>query len=104
MVVGVGATGATIQAPRDGRPTAAELRALGVVATVAVLVELAEALAWGRVDHATQVALEGATAVEEGEERVYISAAADAPNRARVSVVHHGHGTLLQRHVGQPGV
>eukprot|EP00964_Phaeocystis_antarctica_P152380 scaffold120241_cov90-Phaeocystis_antarctica.AAC.4 len=102
--LGVGATGVTIQAPRDGRPTAAELRALGVVATVAVLVELAEALAWGRVDHATQVALEGATAVEEGEERVDVGAAAKAPDRARVSVVHHGHGALLQRHVGQPGV
>ena len=96
--------GATIQAPRDGRPTAAELTTLGVVATVAVLVELAEALAWGRVDHATQVALEGATAVEERKERVDVGAAADAPDRARVSVVHHGHGTLKQRHVGQPGV
>ena len=71
-----------------------------MVATVAVLVDLAEVIAWGRVDHATQVALEGATAVEEGKERVDVRAAADAPNRARVSVVHHGHGTLLQRHVG----
>jgi len=79
---------------------AAELRALSVVPTVAILVELAEALTWGRVNHATQVALEGATAVEEGKERVDVRAAADAPNRARVSVVHHGHGTLLQRHVG----
>ena len=95
MVVGAGATGATIQAPRDGRPTAAELRALGVVATVAVLVELAEALAWGRVDHATQVALKGATAIEEGEERVDVGAAADAPDRARASEVYHGHDALL---------
>ena len=84
--------------------SAAELRALSVVPTAAILVELAEALAWGRVDHATQVALEGATAIEEGEERVDVRAAADAPNRARVSVVHNGHGTLKQRHVGQPGV
>ena len=75
-----------------------------MVATVAVFVGLAEVLAWGRVDHATQVALEGATAIEEGEERVDVRAAADAPNRARVSVVHNGHGTLKQRHVGQPGV
>ena len=95
----------TIRAPRDGRrPTAAELRALSVVPAAAILVELAEALAWGRVDHATQVTLEGATAIEEGEERVDVRAAADAPNRARVSVVHNGHGTLKQRHVGQPGV
>jgi hypothetical protein len=66
-----------------------------MVATVAVLVDLAEVLAWGRVDEAAQVALEGAPAVEEGEEGVDVSAAASAPDRARASEVYHGHGALL---------
>ena len=88
--------GETIQVSRGRcKLTAAELRPFGKVATVAVLVGLAEVLAWGRVDHATQVALEGATAVEEGEERVDVGAAADAPDRARASEVYHGHDALL---------
>jgi hypothetical protein len=70
-----------------------------VVPTAAILVELAEALAWGRVDHATQVAQEGATAVEEGEKRVDVGAAADAPDRPRASEVYHGDAFLLKQPV-----
>ena len=71
-----------------------------MVATGSVLVDLAEVLARGRVDEATQVALEGASAVEEGEEGVDVSAAAPAPDRTRASEVYHRHGALLWRHVG----
>jgi hypothetical protein len=70
-----------------------------MVATVAVFVGLAEVLAWGRVDHATQVAQEGATAVEEGEKRVDVGAAADAPDRPRASEVYHGDAFLLKQPV-----